>query len=439
MNCADKSPDDYCAIDFGTSNSAMAIATPDGIELVTLENENDQPRKTMPTAVFFRAEGEDLHRVPALYGRAAIRAYVEGKEGRLMRSMKSVLGTTLLQQKTEIGAGRSVEFSGVIASYLRHLKNAAQDQARRPLERVVLGRPVFFVDDDPVRDARAQAALEEIALSVGFTQVQFQYEPIAAAMDYEAGSTREQLVMVADIGGGTSDFSLVRVGPDRRVRADRQSDILANFGVHVAGTDFDRQIELARILPELGYGSFGPARGTRAPLPVPSSIYFELATWHLINTAYSRKRMHEVRLMRGVYANHRHHDRLMTTLRHRLGHALAALAEEAKIDVADGGVHVVDLGAVERELQVAVSQEQIQEAIVADMERIAAGPLEAIRLAGIAANDVDAIYFTGGSTGFDPLVRRLASHFPTATAAFGDRLASVAKGLGLDARRRFAS
>ena len=109
----------------------------------------------------------------------------------------------------------------------------------------MLGRPVFFVDDDPARDASAQRALEAAARQAGFTDVRFQYEPIAAAFDYERGVAAEQVVLVADIGGGTSDFSVVRVGPRRAVAIDRKPDILANHGVHIAGTDFDRRIELA--------------------------------------------------------------------------------------------------------------------------------------------------------------------------------------------------
>ncbi len=109
----------------------------------------------------------------------------------------------------------------------------------------MLGRPVFFVDDDPVRDARAQASLEQAARRVGLREVQFQFEPIAAALAHEQSLAAEEIVLVADIGGGTSDFSVVRVGPQRSRRVDRRDDVLANHGVHLAGTDFDRRIELA--------------------------------------------------------------------------------------------------------------------------------------------------------------------------------------------------
>ena len=218
----------FVAIDFGTSNSAVALPHGAGVRLVALED----GLPTMPTAVFYRADTPSQQfEAERLYGRAAIAAYVEGIDGRLMRSMKSILGSSLLDQSTDIGAGRAVRYRDVVVGYLRHLKRGAEATAGHTLPRVVLGRPVFFVDDDPARDAQAQAALEAAARTVGFAEIQFQFEPIAAALDYEARAPREQLVLVADIGGGTSDFSLVRVGPARRGRVQRRDDILASHGV----------------------------------------------------------------------------------------------------------------------------------------------------------------------------------------------------------------
>ena len=317
----------YCAIDFGTSNSAIAIpgiaAEAGTMRLVALEGEN----RAMPTAVFYFVEGPDLDGPPRAFGRAAVAAYVDGLDGRLMRSMKSILGSSLVEQTTDMGGGRGVKYLDIIAGYLKHLKACAEAAAGAPIRRAVIGRPVFFVDDDPQRDAQAQAALLSAAQTVGFEEVHFQFEPIAAAFDHERGVSREEIVLVADIGGGTSDFSVVRVGPKRALQVDRKGDILANHGVHVAGTDFDRRIELASMLPEFGYGSVGPSVLGAAPREVPSSVYFDLATWHLINTVYSPQRVAELRQMRGFYSDARHHRRLMVLVDERLGHELAARAE----------------------------------------------------------------------------------------------------------------
>ena len=421
----------FAAIDFGTSNSAVALPAGDGVRLVELE----PGYPTMPTAVFYRADGTDPMAEPErLYGRAAVAAYVEGIDGRLMRSMKSILGSSLVEQSTDVGHGRAVRFIDVVAGYLRELKRRAEAAAGAPLSRVVLCRPVFFVDDEPERDAAAQAALERAARSVGFQEISFQYEPIAAALDHERSADHEQLVLVADIGGGTSDFSLVRVGPERRGRADRRDDILANHGVHIAGTDFDRHVELAAILPLAGYRSLGPAKPGQAPREVPSKVYFDLATWHLINTVYAPARVLELRRMKDWYADPAHHRRLMVVLEERLGHALAAAAEQAKIDVALHGGAAVDLGQLEPGLAAVVSEPQAAGAIEADLARIVAAATDTARQAGVAPGDVEVLYFTGGSTGLTPLVDRIAAGFPNARRVRGDRFASVAQGLGLHAR-----
>ncbi len=428
----------YCAIDFGTSNSAIAIPAGHGnSRLVELE----AGASTMPTAVFYFAEHEPLApgaEPPRAFGRAAIAAYVDGYEGRLMRSMKSILGSSLVEQTTDVGGGHAVKFLDVITGYLRHLRHAAETALGAPITQAVLGRPVFFVDGDAQRDAQAQASLEAAARAVGLRDVVFQYEPIAAAFDFEQQATREQCVLVADIGGGTSDFSVVRIGPDRRDRTDRKDDILASHGVHIAGTDFDRRIELTGILRELGYGALGPARGDQPPREVPSAVYFDLATWHLINTVYQPGRVAELKNMAAFYADPRHHRRLLRTVSERLGHELLARAEAAKIAVADGADTQIDLDLVERALRVPLGAPQAAEAIDGDVERIVEAARQTVVQAGLTAASVDALYFTGGSTGLRLLTERLAASFPAARAVRGDRLASVATGLGLHAQRWFA-
>ena len=418
-----------CAIDFGTSNSAIALPAGDGVQLVELE----PGQRTMPTAVFYAVEGLAAFEEPQRhYGRAAVAAYVEGIEGRLMRSMKSILGSTLAEQATDVGGGRSVRYLDVVGGYLRHLKTLAERQAGCVLTRVVLGRPVFFVDDDAERDAAAQAALTRAATEVGFSEISFQYEPIAAALDYETTISDEQIVLVADIGGGTSDFSLVRVGPQHRLRTDRKADILANHGVHIAGTDFDRHIELGHILPACGFKALGPTGRE-----VPSKVYFDLATWHLINTVYAPGRVAELARMKSFYSDVQQHARLMTVVGERLGHALIGQAEAAKIAVADGGHTRLDLGALQRGLQAELTEPQAIEAVDGDLQRIVAAADDTLLQAGLAREQVSALYFTGGSTGLKPLAQRIAARFPAARVVRGDRFASVAQGLGVHARRVF--
>jgi len=422
----------YCAIDFGTSNSAVCI--PDGVGAMRLV-ELEPGYTTMPTAVFYSVDGaaSGRHRE---FGRAALAAYVDGIDGRLMRSMKSILGSTLIDQTTDVGGGRGVKYLDVVTGYLQRLKACAEAAAGVSIRRAVLGRPVFFVDDDPLRDAAAQKALESAARQAGFTDLEFQYEPIAAAFDYERSVAVEQVVLVADIGGGTADFSLVRVGPRRAAALDRKDDILANHGVHIAGTDFDRRIELSTILPELGFGTVGPASEGAAPKEVPSAVYFDLATWHLINTVYNPVRVAELRQMRGFYADPKQHARLLRVVVDRLGHDLLARAEAAKIAVSDGGDARIDLDRLEAGLAVWLSEASAQRALGDDADRIVAVARATVAQSGLDADAVAALYFTGGSTGLRLLTNRLAAAFPTAAVVRGDRFASVANGLGLHAHRR---
>jgi hypothetical chaperone protein len=386
--------------------------------------------------VFYRADlPEQGLELPRVYGRAAVAAYVEGIDGRLMRSMKSILGSTLVEQSTDVGGGRGVRYIDIIAGYLRHLKQLAETSHGGAINRVVLGRPVFFVDGDAERDAKAQAALEEAARLVGFAQVQFQYEPIAAALDHERTVEREELVLVCDIGGGTSDFSIVRVAPGRGAVLDRRGDILANHGVHLAGTDFDRHVELAAILPLLGYKGFGlPQRPGDTPREVPSGVYFDLATWHLINTVYAPGRLAEWRGMKSWFADVRQHRRLLAVLEQRLGHSLAAAAEDAKIAVAQTGHAHIDLDVVEMGLTTELTEPQAAAAIEADLARIVSAASETARMAGVAPTQIQTLYFTGGSTGLTPLVQRIAADFPAAAVRRGDRFASVVAGLGVYAQ-----
>ena len=439
----------FCAIDFGTSNSAIAIpqageAGSAGMCLVPLEGEH----LTMPTAVFYATDADDQppaarpgptadDPLPRCFGRAAVQAYVDGYEGRLMRSMKSVLGTALVDQTTEVGQGLGVKYLDIVTGYLRHLRAQAEAAGGQALNEVVLGRPVYFVDDDAVRDAAAQASLEAAARAVGFSDIAFQFEPIAAAFDFEQHCTQEEHVLVADIGGGTSDFSVVRVGPQRATRTERRDDILANHGIHIAGTDFDRHISLARIMPLLGLGAFGPSVLGQPPRPVPSRVYFDLTTWHLINTVYQPSRVTELRNMADFYGDPAHHRRLMKVVQDRLGHALVGRAEAAKIAVADGGHTDIDLALVEAGLHNGLDAEQAARALEADVERITLCALDTVRLAGLQPGQLGALYFTGGSTGLSLLTDALQAAFPSARAVRGDRLASVATGLGLYAGRLF--
>ena len=267
-----------CGIDFGTSNSTVGWLRPGVETLIALEDD----KITLPSVVFFNME----ERRP-VYGRLALHEYLEGYEGRLMRSLKSLLGSALLREQTVVH-GKPQSYQDIVSGFLQELVRRAQVQLGGLPARLVLGRPVHFVDDDPARDAQAQESLRLAASACGFAEIGFQLEPIAAALDYERRLDEERTVLVVDIGGGTSDFTVVRLGPQRIAQVDRSSDILATAGIHIGGTDYDRQLNLARVMPLLGLRHIGP-QGRE----VPSRVFFDLATWHLIHWRYSAKAMRD--------------------------------------------------------------------------------------------------------------------------------------------------
>ena len=410
--------DTTLGIDFGTSNSAMAVRSgPGPARMIALEG----GAHTLPTALFFNAEDARTH-----FGRDAVGHYLAGIEGRLMRSLKSLLGSALLQDKTAVH-GKLVSYQDIIGLFLGMLAQKAVDTLGGMPARVVLGRPVHFVDGDADRDQQAEEALRLAALGAGFANVSFQFEPIAAALDYEQRTDRESLVLVVDIGGGTSDFTVVRVGPQRRVRAERGSDVLATTGVHVGGTDFDRRLSLELLMPLLGFRHLGPTGRE-----VPSRVFFDLSTWHLIQWLYSPRALRDAQNLRTDFADARLHGRLMRVLQERLGHRLANTVEQAKIaaSLADADAPM-PLDWIEAGLCAAVTPESMARFLAQPLAQVVACAHACVQLAGLAVQDLDAIYLTGGSSALRPLRQALRSAFPDTPQIEGDLFGGVAAGLAV--------
>ena len=403
-------------IDFGTSNSAVSWAGEGGLaRLIPLEG----AALSMPTAVFYNAEDHLTH-----FGRDAVAQYLAGTEGRLMRSLKSLLGSPLLLEKTEVNQ-QQISFLDIVATFLGELRERAAQSLGAAPTRVVMGRPVHFVDDDPERDALAQQSLLEAAQAVGFREVSFQLEPIAAALDHERRLSSESLVLVVDLGGGTSDFTVVRLGPQRRQQADRSGDVLATTGVHIGGTDFDQKLSLEQVMPLLGHRHLGPQQRE-----VPSRVFFDLATWHLIHWLYLPRAISQAQSLRVNYADVRLHERLMEVLRHRHGHHIAHEVEQAKIrcSLRDEGTQI-DLSIVEPGLQAPLQTADLQDHLGALLARTVACARECVLRAGLRDGALDAIYLTGGSSALRPFQRALQAEFAGVAMIEGDLFGGVASGL----------
>lgn len=411
-----------CGIDFGTSNSTVGWLRPGQDSLLELED----GKITLPSVIFFNTE----ERRPA-YGRLALHEYLEGYEGRLMRSLKSLLGSKLLKSETTV-LGSALPFRDLLGFFIGELKKRAEAQAGRAFEEVVLGRPVFFVDDDPAADQEAQDTLVAVAHKLGFKDVSFQYEPIAAAFDYESGLDREELVLIVDIGGGTSDFSLVRLAPERHGLSDRQADILATGGVHIGGTDFDKQLSLAGVMPLFGYGS-----RMKSDAFMPTSYHLNLATWHTINALYAQKTQLALQNMRYDIVDASGIDRLFSLIEQRAGHWLAMQVEESKIALSEQAVRPVDLSRVEPGLVAELTRPLLESAIEPLLQRIRASLGKLLADAGVGAEQVDTLFFTGGSSGVPALRQSVAAMLPAARSVEGNTFGSIGSGLAIEARKRY--
>lgn len=417
-------------IDFGTSNSAAALVDTSGqLHTIALEG----TRTSMPTALYFSAEDGHLS-----FGTAAMQDYLRDVQdgfgaGRLMRAIKSLLGSALMDEQTVVN-GQAMSFFDVVVLFFRELKRRSETQLGYPVNAALLGRPVHFVDDNPQRDALAQATLQRAAVAAGFERVAFELEPIAAAFDFERRIQSQTQVLVADIGGGTSDFTVIQLRPGQPQMPDRSSDILATSGIHLGGTDFDRLLDLGCVMPLLGYGQRTPSGRE-----LPNRIFYELATWHLVHQASSRKRLAEARELWRDYTDLAQHQRLLHVLTERLGHQLLAEVEATKIACSEShsnqhmDLTCLHLPTPTSAARAELSPTTLQSLLRAQLASITECARQCVTEARLAQPDT--LYLTGGSSALSPLIRELQKAFPAAHLVHGDRFGGVASGLAWAARQ----
>jgi hypothetical chaperone protein len=407
-----------CGFDFGTSNSSIGRFGGNAPELVPIQS----GRVSIPTAIFFSFDDGNTY-----FGREAVERYLSRDEGRLLRSLKGVLGSSLIHETTLVKRER-LRFLDIIALFISYVREAAGGPSS-----VVMGRPVHFVDDNDAADRDAQDQLRLAAEQAGYSDVEFQFEPIAAALDYEHSVTSEQLAFVVDIGGGTSDFSIVRVSPDRRGKVERKSDILGYSGIRIGGTDFDKYLDLRAVMPRLGLGS----KLRHKDMEPPVWWYHDLATWQRINVMYDPRVATEIRRVRQDAMEPEKLDRLLSILEARKGHALLGAVEQAKIalsDVDKTSLHLHDFADLK---DTQITRRQLDTAIGPSVERVAERLQLTLQKAAVKASAIDAVFLTGGSSKLPLLRSKVRAIFPSASIIEGDAFGSVATGLTIDAHNRF--
>ncbi|MDF1853947.1 Hsp70 family protein [Pseudooceanicola sp.] len=403
------------AIDFGTSNSAMAV-----IENGQLRRLPAEPgSQTLPTAVFFPADKGAMR-----IGAAAGTALIEGEEGRYMRALKSVLGDPLLHESRLIG-GKRRSIAEVITAFLATLRSRAEAATGQPLRRALSGRPVHFHTRDAEKDAQAEADLRACYLAAGFDEVAFLFEPEAAALASHSLSQPGATGLIVDIGGGTSDFSVFRV-------ESGQLRILASHGIRLGGTDFDRAISLDQVMPELGRGGTLRREFGSELLPVPAAIYADLATWARIPLLYSPETRRKVDAMLRLATDRRALERLATVLRDELGHDIAFAVERGKIAANAGAADAaIALGVIETGLQVPLSPTEMAAALARFHDDLHGAAAETLTLAGIAAEQIGSIILVGGSSLMQLVPETMRALCPGAAVHMSEAFTAVVDGLAL--------
>jgi hypothetical chaperone protein len=405
-----------CGIDFGTSNSAVAL--PSG-EVLPIDAVAPDPR-LFRSVLFFPDGQRDV-----LAGENAIVEYLDNGEGRFIQSVKSWLASRTFTA-TQI-RGRTLRLEDLVAMLLRRIRELASAKAGTPLDRVVLGRPARFSTEDEA-DARAETRLLEAARIAGFSSVRLLIEPIAAALAYEAELTRDELVLVADFGAGTSDLTLMRLGPSGRDRADRRGDVLASDGVTIGGDKFDAAIMRHKLLPYFGAGSTYVVQDKR--LAMPTHILNKLLSWH--EMSFIREKSTQEVIDRMLRSSDRLPaiEALFDLVMENLGYRLFRAIEKVK----------VQLSTVESaEIVFDEARVQIKETVTrCEFERFSQPLLDALAACvdglfaktGIERRTVDAVFLTGGSSQI-PAVRRIfEDRFGEARLRSANAFTSVAAGLG---------
>jgi hypothetical chaperone protein len=429
----------HIGIDFGTTNSSVALVTPGAAVELASFTFLGAPLPSFRSVLYIEQakSASGIKRSHSLTGPAAIEHYLQADEkGRLIQSLKSHLSSRQLTG-TEV-FGRRVRLEELISRVLGDLRKHAERQFNRPIRTATIGRPVRFVgaDSDSDDDFAVQRLREAFTLA-GFEHVQFELEPIAAAYAYESTLDRDELIFIGDFGGGTSDFSLIRVGPTIRRRGRTPDDLLGNSGVGLAGDAFDARIVRKLVSPSLGSNS--DARSMNKILPaVPAWIYSNLERWHYL----SFLRTNNVReILKSALIRALEPDKieaLIAVIDGDLGYQLHQAVQQVKFELShadaaefrfrDGTAHAHTI-----DLRIPVTRTEFESWIAEELAAIERSVDTLLTSSGLDVREVDRVFLTGGSS-FVPAVRRIFStRFGADRIRGGNEFTSVAHGLALRA------
>ena len=422
-------------LDFGTTNSAIAAVQGSRPSLAEFPSAGGVTR-TFPSVLYFeRRKQGALTRLTSAAGPRALEQYLEAEDkGRLIQSLKAYLADRRFDGTGVFSQHYSLE--DMIALIGRHLLTDAMDLPSVP-SRVVVGRPVNFSDaqnhdDNEFALGRLRAAIAQC----GFEDIVFEYEPVAAAYSYEQTLNHDELIMIGDFGGGTSDFSILRVGPTQRRRGRAREDIIGADGVAVAGDAFDRQIIRKLVAPRLGLGSdyFSPPDKF---LPIPSWPYERLERWHhlsFLNTAKNLEMLEQ--LGRSALIPERL-EAFVHLIKSEMGFRLHEAVRQVKFELSVSAEAMFEFRCEPVAIAKKVTRLDFEKWIAPEVARMAGCVDGLLSRTGVAPRNIDHVFLTGGSS-FVPGVRNIfIERFGAEKITGGDELTSVATGLALCAAERW--
>jgi len=410
-------------IDFGTTNSAISVYRNGKVEVAPTED-MQQASNLMRSVLYFSEEQE------IFAGNQAISKYVEdGAVGRFMQSIKTFLPSASFQG-TEI-FGKRYAIDDLVAIILKKLKSCGEAHVGCAVDSVVLGRPVVF-STDPKKDAAAEHRLEQATRKAGFKQIWFQYEPVAAALAYEETLSvgQERVVFIGDFGGGTSDFSVIRVKGGAFERADRRSDVLALGGVYVAGDKFDSQIMWDKVAQYFGryarYKSFGKEEWTE----IPVSLIHTLCQWHRIPLLRSRSTREFIRTVKRTSDDQVALEHLEDIIEENYGFSLFQAIEKAKCQLSDTDIARIRFSESDLCLDEGIERKEFEQLNTDNFHQIETCIDEVVAQSGLTLDQIDTVSLTGGTSKIPYIQQLFAARFGQGKAENRDAFTSVVHGLG---------
>ncbi|MFC5863824.1 Hsp70 family protein [Acidicapsa dinghuensis] len=430
------SPTPGIGIDFGTTNSSIARASTNGsIDLVQFPSRTGTTESFRSVLYMDRTRHAGHLRLTTHTGPSAIEHYLDAeKKGRLIQSLKSYLSASNLTS-TEI-LGRPFRFEDLIARILTDLRLEAERHFKTEIRHATVGRPVRFVGaETEADDTFAQSRLQQAFTLAGFEQVHFVMEPEAAAYAYEATLDRDELILIGDFGGGTSDFSLLRVGPNIRRRGRSPQDLLGNSGLGLAGDTFDARIVRHLVSPALGSNSLQRPASKHLPA-VPAWIYTNLERWHYLSFLRTRN---VTEILKSAHARAVEPDKieaLITLVEEDLGFQLHQAVQRLKYELSSSDSAEFRFIDGTLELRQQVTRTEFESWIAEDLAAIETCIDSLFQQTGIDPKEVDRVFLTGG-TSFVPAVRSIFERrFTKTKVRSGNEFTSVARGLALHAQER---